>query len=1039
MIFTTNQKRAIDMSLGEDTCVVAGPGSGKTSVLVERYGRLVESGIPPREILAITFTEKAATNMKAKMARRFEHDPELRRQIEGAYISTVHGYCQRVLKENAIAAGVDPQFEILDERQGQIRRARCAVESLDGFLRERRDEALRLMAAISQEDLADRLVDVHDAVRNAGMPMDSLYEPTVPDLGGLLCDLWAVIEQYSRFDGRLSKGQRELRDELLEWSERSKEVWGAGRIEELLEITKNARFGPGHIHTDWKPVFEGKGEELTAAIVSSVFAAERRSLVEILLRFDRLYAEEKRKLGVLDFSDLEHFAIGLLEENHAVRERVQGQFRQILMDEYQDTNGQQARLLDLLRGSGNFYAVGDINQSIFGFRYATPEVFRKHRDQVKSAGDHYVEMFDNFRSREEILKTVETILIGEPGIENHLLDGKRQFALKEVPSVEVTEVHAEDGEQATRMEAEWIAARILELQQSLTFTKEDGSTRPAKFADFAVLARKTAILNPLSEAFDRFGVPYQITRRAGFFEVREIRDLIHLLRAIANPRDEVSLAVVLRSPLAGLSDAALLRMKMGHKNLADGLNLDPGCFDSIDAERLTQFRARFAKWRETAQYTPIDRLLTEAMMNCGYRSMGPDVEKLLGIARSAPRDQALAEFVHEIKLIREEDAREADAPFDDESDSVRVITAHASKGLEFPVVFIPALQSRVGGGADTITFTAEYGLGGKWQDEPDWVRLRNKNVLKRREEAESNRLLYVAMTRAEEHLVLSWAVGGEEKPREWAKVVAQKLGDMVKVVSETDAALRIVREGTFPREPVEIPRPALTGQQESNATVTSLTMFVDCPRRYYLARFLRWDPVRRAVVAEEDRDDAPELDASEIGRQVHALLAGQEVESPAVEAIHLARRFEESELGQRAKKARSSEREWDFMLAVGDMVLRGQVDLWFEERGGAVIVDYKTDDIEASEVEAHAAAYSLQLRYYALAVEGVTGAAPSEAWLYFARLDVAVEVSLGAEELDAARDLVEELASAQRRLEFPLREGSHCLRCPFYRGKCPAA
>jgi ATP-dependent exoDNAse (exonuclease V) beta subunit len=197
--------------------------------------------------------------------------------------------------------------------------------------------------------------------------------------------------------------------------------------------------------------------------------------------------------------------------------------------------------------------------------------------------------------------------------------------------------------------------------------------------------------------------------------------------------------------------------------------------------------------------------------------------------------------------------------------------------------------------------------------------------------------------------------------------------------------------------------------------------------------------VRRAVVAEEDRDDPPELDASEIGRQVHALLAGQEVASPAVEAIHLARRFEESDLGQRAKKARSSEREWDFMLAVGDMVLRGQVDLWFEERGGPVIVDYKTDDIEAWEAEAHAAAYALQLRYYALAVEGATGAAPREAWLYFARPDVAVEVSLGAEDLDAARDLVEQLASAQSTLEFPLREGTHCSRCPFYRGKCPAA
>src|SRR5580704_3095174 len=134
--FTPKQLDAIEIArLGQDACIVAGPGSGKTTVLVERYRRLVNHGVLPREILAITFTEKAAANMKDKMVRAFAAQPELRRQIESAYISTVHGFCQRLLKENAIAAGVDPQFSILDERQGQIRRARCAVETLDAFFR----------------------------------------------------------------------------------------------------------------------------------------------------------------------------------------------------------------------------------------------------------------------------------------------------------------------------------------------------------------------------------------------------------------------------------------------------------------------------------------------------------------------------------------------------------------------------------------------------------------------------------------------------------------------------------------------------------------------------------------------------------------------------------------------------------------------------------------------------------------------------------------------------------------------------------------
>ncbi len=195
---------------------------------------------------------------------------------------------------------------------------------------------------------------------------------------------------------------------------------------------------------------ERPGRGSSGAAVVELYAAERRTLIDILLRFDRLYAEEKQKLGVLDFSDLEHFAIRLLEEHPAVRDRVQSQFRQILMDEYQDTNGQQARLLQLLRGRGNFYAVGDINQSIFGFRYATPEVFRRHRDAVRARAAHHVELFENFRSR-----------AGHParrggggrrrtGVEPHELHARRDLPLKEAPCVEVTAALAETAEDAAR-------------------------------------------------------------------------------------------------------------------------------------------------------------------------------------------------------------------------------------------------------------------------------------------------------------------------------------------------------------------------------------------------------------------------------------------------------------------------------------------------------------------------------------------------------------------------------------------------------------
>ncbi len=562
----------------------------------------------------------------------------------------------------------------------------------------------------------------------------------------------------------------------------------------------------------------------------------------------------------------------MLEENAAVRDRVQLQFRQILMDEYQDTNGQQARLLGLLRGRGNFYAVGDINQSIFGFRYASPEVFRRHRDSVQAAEEHHVALFENFRSRAEVLSAVQAVMENACGVESHELIARRELPSKAQPSVEVTAALGETKEDAQRAEAEWIASRILELRTSLTIGDD---SRPADFRDMAVLVRKTSIVGPLAEAFDRFGVQYQVTRQVGFFEAREIRDLMHLLRAISNPRDEVSLAVVLRSPLAGLSDEALLRLKGPADNLAAAFETPAAELEPLDAERWQRFGTNFARWRSAVHYLPIDRLLVEAMADRGYNwtpgtAAGANIEKLLALARHAPRDQSLAEFVHEIQLIREEDAREADAPFDEALNAVRVITAHASKGLEFPIVFIPGMETRMNNSIPSLTFTTAGGLGSKWRNPAggdmvaDWFRTRNKSAIRDREEHESNRLLYVAMTRAEEHLLLSYALGPKDKPQQWAepvfrvfdmapiepdgpvRIILAGLPDRqfpaaVRTLTRTPAALAMERAGAFFDRLEEMPRPEVTEQQDSNVTVTSLTLFADCPRRYYLARYLGWE------------------------------------------------------------------------------------------------------------------------------------------------------------------------------------------------------
>ncbi len=190
------------------------------------------------------------------------------------------------------------------------------------------------------------------------------------------------------------------------------------------------------------------------------------------------------------------------------------------------------------------------------------------------------------------------------------------------------------------------------------------------------------------------------------------------------------------------------------------------------------------------------------------------------------------------------------------------------------------------------------------------------------------------------------------------------------------------------------------------------------------------------MAPDEDEPERDRVDATEFGRQVHALLAGGDRAGANPEALALAARFESSDIGARAQRAARVEREFDFLLAIEDVVLRGQIDLWFEESGELVIVDYKTDDIAADHASSRASVYRVQLQLYAIAVERLTGRTPDRALLYFLRPNTPVPVEL---DVPGAIAVVGEFRDAQDRVDFPLREGEHCRRCPFFHGLCPSA
>jgi ATP-dependent exoDNAse (exonuclease V) beta subunit len=635
---------------------------------------------------------------------------------------------------------------------------------------------------------------------------------------------------------------------------------------------------------------------------------------------------------------------------------------------------------------------------------------------------------------------------GAPGIEPRSLTAGRKFEKPRPVCVDV--VAAADLE----MEAQWVARRILEADFD--------------FKDVAVLVRNSEVMAVFAAAFDQARVPYLVNRGKGFYETREVNDLTCLLRVIANPRDEISLAAVLRSPLVAASDESLLRLKIMGENIGASLmRLAPengAEFDAEDYDKLTRFRDRLREWRIRREYVSFDRLLLAAIDDCGYPG-GPNVDKFLAQARDAASRMSLDEFVEELALVRASNPREADAPPEDSANAVQVMTVHSAKGLEFPMVFVAALHKGVNTNAAVVTFSPRIGLGARWrnpavrEDKDDLFQHEIRKERAQRENEESHRLLYVAMTRAEQHLVLSFS---GKQPKEWAKLVVDKLNlpldtcrDELLTRTAPDGkpwSLRLLVTDRLPELPpvgqalrpvnpednVELfSRPEVTEQQNSNATVTELAAFANCPRQYYLKHYLGFEGGPRKPA---EADEVGGISAGELGTQVHALLAGIPVPEPDEEALRLAGVFRQSPLGRRLARASRVEREFDFLMAMEDLVIRGQVDLWFEEGGELVIVDYKTDSVTAAEAHRRAQDHALQLRLYALAVERFAGRAPDRAWLYFLRPNTVVEVDLTPSLLERPEQIVRDFEEAQSKLEFPLNEGERCRRCPFWRDLCPA-
>jgi ATP-dependent helicase/nuclease subunit A len=1082
--FTDEQQQAVERR-AEPLLVSAAAGSGKTSVLVERFVRAVcDDKIAPGRILAITFTERAAGELRERVRARLLElgERQAARDTEAAFVGTFHGFCARLLRAHPLAAELDPDFAVLDE-------------GLAGRLRER-----AFQAAVRRLLAGDR--DVHE-----GDPLDVVAAYGIDRVRTMVEQVYLELRSTGQPSPRLPRP--------------------------ALAADAGA-------------------DDVDAATVCGV-------LGELLELFGIAYEQRKRARASVDFDDLELLAQQLLEQHESVRSSWSERFALLMVDEFQDTNPRQLAILRAL-DRGNLFTVGDEFQSIYGFRHADVGLFRARRDELAARGGSLL-LTRNFRSQAPLLDVVNAVF-AERFVEFPALvagrdggdEGGGSGAGPAEPAVELLlsdtggwEAHDElatsvaDGLPPAPLwrqaEARMLAQRVAELVAS----------GRARAGEVVVLLRASGDLEVFERALQLCGLR-TLAAVGTFWGHQQIGDLIAYLRAVANPLDEEALYGVLASPLGGCSRDCLALLAQaaqasrrpaweaarsavaGESELAQRLAPD-------DREALAGACRLLATERAGASRRGVATLIERVLGASGYREHVlaldwgerrlANVHKLLRLARrfEASEGRDLRSFLDHVAYLERAARVEPDAPVEGvEPDAVRLMTVHAAKGLEFPVVCLADLgrqpnartpdllidRERIG--VRLMRLDGERSIAALAYEELSAER-------RQREAEEEDRILYVAMTRARELLLLSGAVdfgrwpkqGPSGTPISWLGpalsaslpelLASRELSQGELTVGEHAAIVRyrlsspatpllgaLNESGVLPGDgvpvvdggesvsPADEPEPvgaaahvesrqAVVPEQERISTLSysSLTELERCGYRYYLERVLGFGEDRAAARSGATEDG---LEARARGTLVHRLLelldfahpqppSAQGVEDCARELglrVGVAEREElatliaaacQASLAERVGAATALRREYPFAfsLAPHEPLVTGVIDLLAAEGDGSrLVLDYKSDRVSA-EIDLEALVerdYAIQRLLYALVVLRDGAPAVEIVHWFLERGEWVVARYTAADRLVLEQQLAERIARA--RVEpFAVSPRPHrglCLTCPGRAGLC---
>jgi ATP-dependent helicase/nuclease subunit A len=851
---TLSQRRAIDAR--RNVLVIAGAGTGKTHTLIARCVDLIQKEEASLdEILIVTFTEAAATEMKRRLRAVLEssNDPHSAAQLalfDAAHIGTLHGFCYKLVHEHFHELALDPQLAVLDEAQVRLLADETIEEQFNSHYEGQDEfslaaqELIKVYGGGNDEKIRALIRRLNDYIQTRADAEDWLTQQI---------KMFSSAEPV-RWREWFSEAISDWRDEWLPvLAHLEKENPKAGECRQLLQKFKTQELFQKILAADGKDNYPPKKYTALREPLKKLFEEAKflnsligtgpndpltedwgwvrghmGTLLRLAAEFAKRFSDRKRADGVLDFHDLEQYALKLLWDRQSDRPTETAAYWRsrlhfIFVDEYQDINAAQDRIIHALSREGkeaNRFLVGDIKQSIYRFRLADPKIFRGYAHGWRGKNGQTIPLTENFRSREALLGFVNSFFAplmreetGGVGYDDEAAlkfgspETRTMLSLKENagPRTELLlrlkagRDERTDGDdeladlEESEKEARMLALRLIEMRKSShqVWDEKVEAFRAVEWRDMAVLLRSpSGKAEIFAIQFGQAGVPL-LVERGGFYDSSEVADLLSLLQLLDNPLQDVPLIAVLRSPMVGCSLDELAEIRMlGSGKFWFALNQAGARATAAGTKRkIEKFLERFSRWRKTVKQTSLSQCLEEILVETHYDNwllshprgaqQRANVRRFLSLAERFDQyqRQGLFRFLKFVEAQREIDAEPEVAPVADEN-AVRLMSIHQSKGLEFPIVAVADLAKNFNEQDlhSEIILDERFGLcprvkppgaGGRYPSFANWLAKRNQ---RRELRGEEMRLLYVALTRARDYLLLS----GTVSEKKW-KAVNDKL------------------------------------------------------------------------------------------------------------------------------------------------------------------------------------------------------------------------------------------------------------------------